>query len=136
MQPMFRLPEAPSFLAGLIDVRGRSVPVIDLRVKLGLPSADATDMTRILVLEVELQGRRLVLGLIADRVFEVMALDRGGIEPPPEIGVGWRSDYILGIGRRQDRFVLVFNLPRLFSSEELAFFNSAASAAEPVIPRP
>jgi purine-binding chemotaxis protein CheW len=133
MRPMFRLPDAPSFLAGLIDVRGRSVPVIDLRIKLGLPSMDATDMTRILVLEIDLKSRRLVLGLIADRVFEVMALDRDRIEPPPEIGVGWRSDYILGIGRRRDSFVIVFNLPRLFSSDELAFFGSAASANDLVL---
>jgi purine-binding chemotaxis protein CheW len=132
MRPMFRLPEAPSFMAGLIDVRGRSVPVIDLRAKLGLPYVDATDMTRILVLEIELKSRRLVLGLIADRVFEVMALDRGRIEPAPEIGVGWRSDYILGIGRRHDGFVIVFDLPRLFSGDELAFFGSDAAVAEPV----
>jgi purine-binding chemotaxis protein CheW len=72
MRPMFRLPEAPPYLAGLIDVRGRSVPVIDLRVKLGLPATATTETTRILVLEITIEGRPLALGLIADRVFEVM----------------------------------------------------------------
>src|SRR5258708_2544522 len=97
MRPLFRVPEAPSYLAGLIDVRGRGVPVIDLRAKLGLPSAPATENTRILVLEVPVSGRTLVLGLVADRVFEVAALDAKQIEPPPDLGVRWRSDYISGV---------------------------------------
>src|SRR4051794_32943973 len=80
IRPMFRVPEAPSYLAGLIDVRGRGVPVIDLRLKLGLPAQAANEMTRILVLEFSLGNQalgnqagaeqKLVLGLIADRVIE------------------------------------------------------------------
>jgi len=68
MQPVFRVPEAPAYMLGLIDLRGRSVPVLDLRTKLGLPSVPPTETTRILVLEVEVSGRPLVLGLVADRV--------------------------------------------------------------------
>src|SRR3954470_1346415 len=89
MRPMFRLPEAPPYLAGLIDVRGRSVPVIDLRVKLGLPATATTKTARILVLEIMVEARPLALGLIADRVFEVMALDVRQVEAPPDIGVKW-----------------------------------------------
>ncbi len=135
MRPMFRLPDAPAFLAGLIDVRGRSVPVIDLRAKLGLPSQVATETTRILVLEIGMAGQSLVLGLIADRVFEVLTLDRRQIGAPPDIGVRWRSDYISGVGRRQSGFVIIFNLPRLFSSNELMLVNARAAspgATEPV----
>src|SRR5450631_1132870 len=94
MRELFRVPDAPAHLAGLIDVRGRGVPVIDLRVKLGLPVASVTEGTRIMVLEVPVSGRQLVLGLIADRVFEVAPLDDGRLEPPPEIGTKWRCDYI------------------------------------------
>ena len=119
MRPMFRVPDAPPYLRGLIDVRGRSVPVIDLRVKLGLPAAAATETTRILVLEIMLAGRTLALGLIADRVFEVMALDVRGVEAPPDIGVRWRSDYISGVGRRNGGFVIIFDLPHLFSSTDV-----------------
>jgi purine-binding chemotaxis protein CheW len=120
MRPVFHIPEAPPYLAGLIDVRGRGVPVIDLRVKLGLCAMTATENTRILVLEVDLGGRRIALGLIADRVFEVISLDLGTLQPPPDIGVAWRSDYIRGIGRRGADFVLVFDLPHLFSTDEIA----------------
>jgi purine-binding chemotaxis protein CheW len=121
MREVFRVPDAPAHLAGLIDVRGRSVPVIDLRVKLGLPAAAVTETTRIMVLEVPVDGRQLVLGLIADRVFEVAPLDDGKMEPPPDIGTRWRCDYIRGVGRRGDSFVVVFDLERLFMSDEPAF---------------
>ena len=77
MQPVFRIPEAPAYMMGLIDWRGRSVPVLDLRAKLGLPSIPPTPTTRILVLEVSIAGRPLVLGLVADRVIEVLSFSAG-----------------------------------------------------------
>lgn len=127
--PIAKLPNAPAYLLGMIDVRGECVPVIDLRAKLGFPAVDHTSHTRILVLEVEVGTRRLVLGLLADRVFEVTPLDGGGVEPPPEIGVRWRSEYIQGVGRRGDAFVVVFDLTRLFSAEDAALIAPEASAA-------
>ncbi|HUI95540.1 MAG TPA: chemotaxis protein CheW [Xanthobacteraceae bacterium] len=130
MRPVFRIPDAPRYLRGLIDVRGQGVPVIDLRIKLGLPAAPETENTRILVLEVPVSGRRLILGLVADRVFEVAELDDGQVAPPPDVGTRWRSDYIRGIGRRNNTFVVVLDLPRLFSAEEARLLdaNSASSA--------
>jgi purine-binding chemotaxis protein CheW len=132
MRPIFRVPEAPHYLLGLIDLRGRSVPVLDLRAKLGLPTVAATEMTRILVLEVEVAGRALVLGLVADRVFEVMALKADDIEPPPDIGVRWRSDYIRGVGHRDARFVIIFDLSRLFSTADAIAIASAPDSARAV----
>jgi purine-binding chemotaxis protein CheW len=73
---------------------------------------------RILVLEVVAGGRLLVLGLVADRVVEVIALAEDDIESAPDIGVSWRSDYIRGVGRRNGQFVIIFNLARLFSAED------------------
>jgi purine-binding chemotaxis protein CheW len=131
MRPMFRLPDAPSYLAGLIDVRGRSVPVIDLRVKLGLPAAPATETTRILVLEITVADRLLALGLIADRVFEVMTLDLRQVEAPPDIGVRWRSEYISGVGRRSGGFVIIFDLPHLFSTTDAILIDPGATRALP-----
>jgi purine-binding chemotaxis protein CheW len=129
MRPTFRIPEAPSYLLGLIDVRGRGVPVVDLRTKLGLPPTPPTESTRIVVLDIPLAGRRLAVGLVADRVFEVTALDGGAIEPPPDIGVRWRSDYIRGVGRRGNGFVVVFDLARLFSAEETALLGVSGGSA-------
>lgn len=128
MRPAFRMPEAPPYLLGLIDVRGRAVPVVDLRIKLGLPSVPATEHTRTLVLDVTAKGRRLVLGLVSDRVFEVTALDASAVEPPPDVGGTWRSAYIRGIGRRRNGFVAIFDLSRLFSAEEAALLGKGAAA--------
>jgi purine-binding chemotaxis protein CheW len=126
MRPLFRVPDAPPHLAGLIDVRGRGVPVVDLRIKLGLPAVPPTDSTRIMVLDIPVDGRRLIIGLMADRVFEVAQLEAGRMEPPPDIGARWRSNYIRGVGRRGDSFVVVFDLGRLFASEEQALIEAAA----------
>ncbi len=128
LRPMAALPNAPHFLMGIIDVRGRAVPVIGLRQKLGLPPAEPSEHTRILVVESPVAGRPLILGLVADRVFEVTALDEGGVEPPPEIGVRWRSDYIRAIGRRSGRFVIVFDLGHLFTGEEAALLAGEPAA--------
>jgi purine-binding chemotaxis protein CheW len=127
MRQMFRIPEAPNYLAGLIDVRGRGVPVVDLRLKLGLPAQPATEMTRILVLEFTAGEQKLVLGLIADRVIEVITLDKREIQPAPAIGLQWRSDYISGVGRRNDNFVIIFALARLFSSSDVALIGATAT---------
>ena len=131
MRPVFRIPEAPAHLKGLIDVRGRAVAVIDLRTKLGLPPVDADENTRIVVLDVVVQGRRLALGLVADRVFEVMTLDNKQIEQPPDIGMRWHSDYIRGIGRRLDSFVVVLDLERLFSTDAAAFMAATSNPPPP-----
>ena len=114
--PVSRLPHAPAEIAGLIDVRGRSVAVIDLRAKLGLPAAEATDSTRILILDLG-SGARSAFGLLADRVYEVSDLETGTLEPPPEFGARWNSDYIEGIGRWWDGFVIVLHLERFLTAE-------------------
>jgi purine-binding chemotaxis protein CheW len=129
MRTPFHIPEAPAHLAGLIDVRGRAVPVIDLRLKLGLAPREPGSDTRIVVLDVPVGNRTLSLGLIADRVFEVTALDQGDIGPPPDIGSAWHSEYIQGIGRRGDSFVVIFDLSRLLSSEDVALLRAAGSRA-------
>jgi purine-binding chemotaxis protein CheW len=131
MRPMFRIPEAPSYLAGLIDVRGRGVPVIDLRLKLGLPAQATTETTRILVLEFAVGDQTLVLGLVADRVIEVITLDQREIQPAPAIGLQWRSDYISGVGRRNDNFVIIFALARLFTSNDVALISASAATKQP-----
>lgn len=122
----FKIPEGPDYLLGLIDVRGRGTPTIDLRVKLGLPPTPPDGATRILVLDVPVGERILGLALVADRVIEVASFTAADIEGAPDIGVTWRSDYIAGVVRQQDGFVVLFDLPRLLTSTE----NALASAAQ------
>lgn len=130
VQPVARMPNAPPYFLGMIDVRGQGVPVVDLRLKLGLDEARETENTRIIVLQVVVDGRDLTLGLKTDRVFEITALDGDRLEPPPEIGTRWRSDCIAGIGRRNGAFVTVFDLSRLFAVTEVAFIAPSMEAGQ------
>jgi purine-binding chemotaxis protein CheW len=111
----FKIPHGPDYLLGLRDVRGQGVPVIDLRLRLGMTRTEKTPHTRILVLDVPVEGRVLALGLVADRVFEVVPFQRQQIETAPDIGIRWRSDYIAGVVRRNGGFVVIIDLARLFS---------------------
>jgi purine-binding chemotaxis protein CheW len=145
MRELVRMPDAPAYLAGLTDVREQAVPVIDLRTKLGMKPAEVTHQTRIIVLEVPAEDRPLVVGLIADRVIEVITLSAGQIGPPPRIAAGstgaagghgtsvaGRAGYIGGIGRHGGGFVIIFDMARLFSGAEVALLTADDAPAPDV----
>ncbi|HET9511430.1 MAG TPA: chemotaxis protein CheW [Sphingomonas sp.] len=112
------IPHGPSWLIGLTDVRDQAVPMVDLRVRLGLAAADVTLATRVLVVDVPIGGRVLTLGLVVDRVLDVSSFAAAEIEETPDIGVRWRSEYIEGVVRRPDGFVVLLATNGIFSSEE------------------
>nr|WP_307159605.1 chemotaxis protein CheW [Rhizobium paknamense] len=114
----FQLPHGPEYLLGLRDVRGQGVPIIDLRLKLGRTRTVKTQHTRILVMDIPLADRVLTVGLVADRVFEVIPFRLEQIEGAPDIGIAWRSDYIRGVVRRETGFVVIIDLVRLFTAAE------------------
>ena len=116
MRPIARLPQAPDTLLGMIDVRGQGIPVVDLRLALGLPEASDTENTRIIVLTLAGAEGELKMGLRADRVFEVTVLDDAELDPPPAVSGSWSGRCIAGIGRRNGRFVTVLDLERLLGS--------------------
>ena len=124
MRTISRLPRAPDNFLGIIDVRGQGVPVLDLRLTLGMEPAADTETTRIVVLSVNSAGGPVTLGLRADRVFEVTVLDDNALEPPPEIGVEWASQSIAGIGRRGGAFVTVLDLDHVFAASELPLLTA------------
>ena len=119
MRPISKMPHAPDFLLGMIDVRGTSYPVVDLRTKLDLPNVPATEATRIIILDVPMEQRSVSVGFVADCVYEVAGIDESQIEPPPSVGGRWKSDYLAGIGRKQDGFVIIFDLAKLMASSSL-----------------
>jgi purine-binding chemotaxis protein CheW len=125
----FKIPQGPPYLLGLTDVRGRGVPLVDLRTRFGLARVAPTPQTRILVLDVPFEGRMLELGLVADRVFEVASFTQEQIGAAPDIGVSWNSDYISGVVRRDDGFVVLVDLARLFGTEDAVALASAAKRA-------
>jgi purine-binding chemotaxis protein CheW len=125
MRPVSKLPHAPDFLVGMIDVRGTGYPVVDLRIKLGLAPIEQTPTTRIIILDVLLNGRTIGVGFIADRVFEVAGIDQDQTEAAPKVGGRWRSHYIAGIARKGESFVIIFDLGQLMASDEAALMTSA-----------
>jgi purine-binding chemotaxis protein CheW len=128
MRPISALPQAPDFLLGMIDVRGSGFPVVDLRMKLGLPRVAPTPATRIIILNVPVNGSARGVGFVADRVFEVTGIDADRLEPAPEVGGRWRSHYIAGIGRKGASFVVVLDLARLMAADEPALAATPVAA--------
>ncbi len=123
--PISLLPRAPDYLLGLMDVRGASMPIIDLRIKFGLTPIEMTPRTRIIILE-NWGAERSAVGFVTDCVFEVTDLGGLDLQPPPSIGKRWRSDCVTGIGRRGETFVIVLDLDRLIESETVLLETAAA----------
>ncbi len=122
-----RVPTAPAYLRGVVNVRGNAVPVVDLRCKFGLPLAPETLQTRIIVMELQLDGCSVVLGGLADAVHEVVELEPHEINEPPTLGLRWRTDLILGLGRRGERFTMILDIERVFSTDEVAALAATAA---------
>jgi purine-binding chemotaxis protein CheW len=120
MRPISRLPHAPDFLVGMIDVRGNGYPIVDLRTKLNLPRVPATEATRIIILDVPMNDKQVGVGFVADCVFEVTDIDEDQIKPPPSVGGRWQSDYLAGIARKADKFVIIFDLERLMAAADVS----------------
>jgi len=114
-----RVPTAPKYMRGVVNVRGQSIPVVDLRTRFGLPSEPETVQSRIIVMELEIDGEISVLGGLADSVHEVIELEPGNINPPPRIAMRWRSEFIQGMGKRGEDFIIILDFNSVFNSEEL-----------------
>jgi purine-binding chemotaxis protein CheW len=123
-----KVPTAPHYMRGVVNVRGKAIPVVDLRLKFGLPPEPDTLQTRIIVIELELDGESTVVGGVADSVHEVIELEPGQINPPPRIAMRWRTELIQGMGRRGDEFIIILDINQVFSSEEASLVKANASA--------
>lgn len=127
-RPAFRVPNGPAWMLGITDVRGQGVPMIDLRMRLGLTPVEPTLATRVLIVDVTLADRMLSLGLVVDRVIAVASFERDRLESAPDIGLRWRSDYIAGVVREADGFVVVIDAAEVFSNDDGALATLADAA--------
>ncbi len=114
-----RVPQTPEFMCGVINLRGSVVPVMDLNRKFGIRSTEKTVNTRIIIGEVSIEGDGTVMGVLADSVNEVMELEPENIEPSPSIGIRMNTDYLMGVGKREEEFVLILDIDKVFSADEL-----------------
>lgn len=128
--PITRIPRMPSFMKGVINLRGAVVPVVDMRIKFDLGRVEETVDTCIIVVEIQVGGDQTVIGALVDAVQEVFELTPEQIEAPPRIGTKLSTEFIEGMGRREDGFVIVLDADRVFSGVEI----EAVSAAAHIVP--
>lgn len=126
-----KVPRTPDFMRGVINLRGSVVPVIDMRLKFGMNGTEKTVNTCIVVVEVCLDGETIILGALADSVQEVIELEPDQIEPAPKIGTKLRTDFIRGMGKSDNRFIMILDIDKVFSSEDIAMVQTGEIAAKP-----
>ncbi|MCM1565400.1 MAG: chemotaxis protein CheW [Dehalobacter sp.] len=111
--PVTRVPKARSYIEGVINLRGNVIPIVNLRSRFGMPPGEETDLSRIVVLQIDSR----VFGIMVDSVTEVLRLDSEAIEPPPPIALGMDSNYIRGVGKISERLLILLKLDQLMGGD-------------------
>ena len=124
-----KVPRTPDFMRGVINLRGSVVPVVDLRLKFGMNKTEQTVNTCIIISEVTVDGDTTILGALADSVQEVIDLGPENIAPAPRIGTKLRTEFIKGMGKQNDRFVIILDIDRVFSADDLALVHEPQTEA-------
>jgi len=125
-----RVPRTPEFMRGVINLRGSVVPVVDLRLKFGMTKTEKTVNTCIIITEVTVDNETTVLGALADSVQEVLDLGPDHIEPAPKIGTRLNTEFIKGMGKRDEHFIIILDIDKTFSTDELAMVQSGQEAGQ------
>ena len=128
-----RVPCTPDYMRGVINLRGLVVPVVDLRLKLGMSRTEKSVNTCIIITEVTVDGETQVIGAMADSVQEVLDLEPAQIEPPPRIGTHLNTEFLKGMGKHNDQFVIILDMDRSFSVEDLALEAIACDEQDQVV---
>ncbi len=119
-----RVPKSPDFVDGVINLRGKVIPVLDLRKRFGLPVDERTNETRIIVVDVDSR----TVGLKVDAVSEVLRLPSDTVEPPPAMVTGVESDYIKGVGKLDGRLLILLDVAKILTKTEKEGFENIANA--------
>lgn len=125
MMELTRIPQSPPEVEGVINLRGRIIPVIDLRKRFGMTASERDENSRIVVVEVQ----ERTIGFIVDRVHEVLRIEPGIVEPAPSMVGSIDSEYISGVGKLDDRLLILLDLTKLFGAETLERIERAAAVA-------
>lgn len=115
-----KVPRSPEFVEGVINLRGKVIPIIDLRKRFGLRAKPEDKDTRIIVIEIN----SVIVGFVVDAVSEVLRIPASTVEPPPPVVAGVESDYISGVGQLKDRLLIMLDLDKLLSTEDLDMLSA------------
>ena len=124
------VPMMPPYIRGVINLRGRVVPVVDLSVRFGRSRMEVVRRTCIVILEMQEGEQRQEIGAVVDAVSAVVDIPETDIEPPPQFGAKLRADFIAGMGRLAEKFVIILNVDRVLSVEELATLGGIVESAQ------
>jgi len=113
--PVTRVPGAKNYLSSILNVRGKVIPLADLRLRFGMPPAPITSDSRFIVIEIEVSGEPTTIGIVADKIYEVTELDTTSLEKAPPIGMRWQPEFVTGISKWKEDFIVVPNLERIFN---------------------
>lgn len=113
-----KVPQVPDFMQGVINLRGQVLPVIDTRLKFGLPPSESSRDTCIVVIEMQLADELINVGILVDAVKAVLEINDGDIMPPPSLGNQYRSEFLTGMARHNDEFLMVLNVDKILSFDE------------------
>jgi len=119
-----KVPKTPDFMCGVINLRGNAVSVVDMRLKFRMQPTEKTVNTCIIVLEVEVDNEITIIGALVDSVQEVFELEPEEIEPAPKIGLRLKTEFIKGMGKKDENFIIILNIDEVFESSELALVNT------------
>lgn len=125
-----KVPQTPDFMRGVINLRGGVVPVIDLRTKFGMGETEKTVNTCVIISEVSIGEESVILGAMADAVDEVFDLNPENIEPSPKIGTQLNTDFLNGMGKKGDDFILLLNIDKVFSADELEAVSASSETGK------
>ena len=118
-QSVSRVPRMPEYMRGIINLRGKVVPVLDLKMRFSLGQTEKSVNTSVIVTEIYDNGEELVIGLLSDSVSEVVDIDTEKIEPPPNIGTNIDSSFIQGMGKLEDNFIIILNIDKVLTSDHI-----------------
>jgi purine-binding chemotaxis protein CheW len=124
--PITRVPQTQKYLKGVINLRGKVIPIVNARLKFGMAAVEDTNETCIIVVNI----RGTEVGIVVDRVSEVVDIANEDTEPAPSFGTGCNTDYILGIGKVQNRVMILLNIDRVLLASELTHFEDLAAGTE------
>lgn len=126
MLPITSVPQTPDFVKGVINLRGKVIPVMDLRLRFGMMSIDYTERTCIIVVEIAGQTGTILVGIVVDAVSEVLNIKGDDIEKPPTFGTKLNTDYILGMAKMEGGVKILLDIDQVLSSDELSMLSAAA----------
>ena len=127
MMDVTSVPRTPDFVRGVINLRGKVIPVVDLRLKFEMEAKEDTKTTCIIVVQLARAAQEMTMGIIVDEVSEVLDIDQEQIEPPPSFGATIRTDFILGMGKVDQKVVTMLDIDRVLSEDEIALVERSAS---------